>query len=58
MFQPIDGRRFFEQEMKARVTQGRATLILAECGIPTALAEAFRTGQLSLDRDANGDSRL
>ena len=47
-----------EQEMKARVTQGRATLILAECGIPTALAEAFRTGQLRLDRDANGDSRL
>ena len=47
-----------EQEMRARVTQSRAELILAECHIPTALADAFRAGQLSVDRDIGGQSSL
>ncbi len=34
------------QQMKARVTENRASLVLAEAQVPTALAEAFRAGQL------------
>ena len=36
----------YQQEMKAKVTQSRALLLLAEAEIPTALARAFRAGQL------------
>jgi len=35
-----------QQEMKAKVTQCRALLVLAESEIPAALALAFRAGQL------------
>jgi uncharacterized protein YqfA (UPF0365 family) len=34
------------QEMKARVTQNRALLVLAEAKIPAALASAFRAGHI------------
>ena len=47
-----------EQENKAQVTQCRAELILAECRIPKALADAFRAGQLSADRKTDGDGNL
>ena len=35
-----------EQEMMARVAEMRALLVEAEAGIPSAMAEAFRKGQL------------
>jgi uncharacterized protein YqfA (UPF0365 family) len=35
-----------QQEMKAKLTESRALLVLAEAGIPAALALAFRAGQL------------
>jgi uncharacterized protein YqfA (UPF0365 family) len=35
-----------EQEMKARVTENRARLVLAEAEVPRAMADAFRTGNL------------
>ena len=47
-----------EQEMKACVTQSRAALVLAQCHIPAALADAFRAGQLSANRDIDGQSSL
>ena len=47
-----------EQENKAQVTQCRAELILAECRIPKALADAFRAGQLSADRKTDGEGNL
>jgi uncharacterized protein YqfA (UPF0365 family) len=34
-----------QQEMKAKVTRGRAVLVLAEAEIPAAIALAFRAGQ-------------
>ena len=43
-----------EQEMKAKVTQRRAELLLAECAIPAALAAAFRNGQLRIGGEPNG----
>lgn len=39
-----------QQEMKAKVTQSRALLVLAEAEIPAALAWAFRAGQLHARR--------
>ena len=39
-----------QQEMKAKVTQSRALLVLAEAEIPAALALAFRAGQLHARR--------
>ena len=39
-----------QQEMKAKVTQSRALLVLAEAEIPAALAVAFRAGQLHARR--------
>jgi uncharacterized protein YqfA (UPF0365 family) len=35
-----------EQEMKAKVAENRASLVLAESGIPRAMAHAFTQGQL------------
>jgi uncharacterized protein YqfA (UPF0365 family) len=35
-----------QQEMKAKVAESRALLVLAEAEIPPALAQAFRVGQL------------
>jgi uncharacterized protein YqfA (UPF0365 family) len=49
-----EGRRAaamaWQQEMKARVTESRAMLVLAEAEIPAALALAFRAGQLHARR--------
>jgi uncharacterized protein YqfA (UPF0365 family) len=49
-----EGRRAeaiaWQQEMKARVTERRAMLVLAEAEIPAALARAFRAGQLHARR--------
>jgi uncharacterized protein YqfA (UPF0365 family) len=39
-----------QQEMKAKLTQSRALLLLAEAEIPAALALAFRAGQLHARR--------
>ncbi len=35
-----------EQEMKARVTENRARLVLAEAEVPLAMAQAFREGSI------------
>ena len=35
-----------EQEMKAQVTGNRAAVVLAEAGVPQAMAAAFRKGTL------------
>ena len=37
-----------EQEMRAAVQEQRARVVEAEALVPTALAEAFRNGQLSV----------
>jgi uncharacterized protein YqfA (UPF0365 family) len=42
-----------EQENKAKVAENRAQLVLAEAGVPQAMAEAFRRGHLH----ANGSER-
>jgi uncharacterized protein YqfA (UPF0365 family) len=39
-----------QQEMKAKVAESRAMLVLAEARIPAALALAFRAGQLQIER--------
>ena len=36
-----------EQEMKARVSQNRAQLVLAEAEVPRAMADAFRKGRVT-----------
>jgi len=36
----------FEQEMKAQVARNRAQVVLAEAGVPQAMADAFRHGML------------
>lgn len=41
------------QEMKAKVTQNRSTLVLAEAEIPTAIATAFRVCQLYAKRQTD-----
>jgi uncharacterized protein YqfA (UPF0365 family) len=46
-----------QQEMKAKVTQSRALLVLAEAEIPAALAWAFRAGQLHARRPATTQKR-
>jgi uncharacterized protein YqfA (UPF0365 family) len=38
------------QEMKAKVTENRAQLVLAEADVPLAIATAFREGKLHLKR--------
>jgi uncharacterized protein YqfA (UPF0365 family) len=38
----------FEQEMKAKVQEMRASVVQAEAQVPMALAEAFRRGQLGV----------
>jgi uncharacterized protein YqfA (UPF0365 family) len=35
-----------EQEMKARITENRALLVLAEAEVPKALADALRNGRM------------
>jgi uncharacterized protein YqfA (UPF0365 family) len=42
----------WQQEMKAKVAESRAALVLAEAEIPAALALAFRAGQLHTRRSA------
>lgn len=42
-----------EQVMKARVTENRSRLVLAEAEVPRAMAEAFRSGRIS-DPEENG----
>ncbi|MDF1667453.1 MAG: flotillin-like FloA family protein, partial [Planctomycetota bacterium] len=37
-----------ETEMKARVVENRAAVVLAEAEIPKAISEAFRNGQLGV----------
>ena len=37
-----------EQEMKAKAQEARAKVIEAEAGIPMAIAEAFRNGNLGI----------
>lgn len=39
-----------QQEMKAKVTECQALLVLAEAEIPAAIAEAFRAGRLYIKR--------
>jgi uncharacterized protein YqfA (UPF0365 family) len=46
-----------EQEMKARVAEKRAKLVLAEAGIPEAIAVAFRNGKLRDSRPAQEKAR-
>ena len=41
-----------QQEMKAKVAQSRAMLVLAEAEIPAAIALAFRAGQFHVKRPA------
>ena len=36
-----------EQQMKARVTENRSRLVLAEAEVPMAMAEAFRAGRIN-----------
>lgn len=38
----------FEQEMKAKVQENRAQVVLAEAEVPKAMAEAFRKGNLGI----------
>jgi len=40
----------WQQEMKAKVTERRAMLVLAQAQIPAAIAMAFRAGQLHARR--------
>ena len=37
-----------EQEMKARIQENRAAVVLAEAEVPKAMAEAFRSGNLGI----------
>jgi uncharacterized protein YqfA (UPF0365 family) len=57
-----EGRRAaamaWQQEMKARVTESRAMLVLAEAEIPAALAQAFRAGRLHVRRSPNHRTKL
>jgi len=39
-----------QQEMKAKVTESRAMLVLAEAQLPAAIAMAFRAGQFHARR--------
>jgi uncharacterized protein YqfA (UPF0365 family) len=39
-----------EQEMKAKVAENRANLVLAESGVPRAMAEAFQKGRLVVSK--------
>ena len=39
-----------EQEMKAKVSENRARLVLAEAEVPQAMADAFRTGNLHAEK--------
>jgi uncharacterized protein YqfA (UPF0365 family) len=42
-----------EQEMRARVEEHRAKVVLAEAEVPTAIAQAFRGGQLAYKEQYN-----
>lgn len=42
------------QEMKAKVTENRAALVMAEAEVPQAMAEAFRHGRMHVE---NGQSK-
>lgn len=42
------------QEMKAKVTENRAALVMAEAEVPQAMAEAFRNGRMHVE---NGQSK-
>lgn len=51
-----EGRRTmataFEQEMKAKVQENRAKVVLAQSEIPMAIAEAFRSGNIGKSKSA------
>jgi hypothetical protein len=57
-----EGRRAeaiaLQQEMKAKVTESRAMLVLAEAKIPRAIALAFRAGQFYAKRSPICHSEL
>jgi uncharacterized protein YqfA (UPF0365 family) len=44
-----------EQEMKARVSENRANVVLAEAEVPMAMAAAFRQGNLAGNPPASGN---
>lgn len=44
-----------EHEMKARVSENRARLVLAEAEVPMAMAEAFRSGAIHADHNAQAN---
>ncbi len=46
-----------EQEMKARVADNRARVILAEAEVPRAMADAFTAGNLFGDNPPGGNGR-
>jgi uncharacterized protein YqfA (UPF0365 family) len=43
-----------EQEMKAKVAENRARLVMAEAEVPRAMADAFRSGNIFTSGDATG----
>ncbi|MGB7327240.1 flotillin-like protein FloA [Rubripirellula reticaptiva] len=43
-----------EQQMKARVTDNRSALVLAEAEVPMAMAEAFKAGRIASITDIEG----
>jgi uncharacterized protein YqfA (UPF0365 family) len=45
-----------EQEMKARVAENRAHLVLAEAEVPRAMAEAFRAGRMHTGENGHSSS--
>ncbi len=46
-----------EQEMKAKVAENRAGVVLAEANVPRAMAEAFRQGNLHVGEPRGGDGQ-
>lgn len=44
-----------EQEMKAEVAANRARLVMAEAEVPRAMADAFRSGNISSISDSTGE---
>jgi uncharacterized protein YqfA (UPF0365 family) len=46
-----------EQEMKAKVSENRSRVILAEAEVPIAMAQAFRDGSFTSGDGANGHGR-
>ena len=47
--------RAMEQENRAKVTENRSRLVLAEAEVPRAMADAFRKGNMHSQYAGNGD---